>query len=459
MHPISSAVILAGGQGRRMAPFDQARPKCLLPVALEPVVRRACRQLTARGIGCIVVVADRRFAPMIEGALATIPAATVVVDPGDQGSLGALRTGRAQLPSGEGYVVWEGDLWVSEATVSQFFDQMGAHPTASAWVLVDPLDRERAQHWTVAELSAMGRVQAIWGHPRTGSWRVSGLSAVVGDAPAPTVGRWGIRGEVGAMPPNQYDWVEALATWVEAGWSVQAIAAQGPVVNLDKPWHLWEANQTARCEWAKMLSEAPDLMPPAQTGAVRSVQRAEDSDVASSAILRGPVQVGRRSVIGAGAIIEGPTIIGDDCRIDDYAKVSHAVIGHGCVISHTAEFLGGVLFNQVYLMHNCEVYGILGENVDIGAGTVFGTLRFDDGESAHRMGQHWEVPTQGANAAYLGDFARTGVNVIVLPGKHVGAYSVVGPGVVVDRDIAPRTHVRLKQEWVTQAWGPERYGW
>lgn len=456
MPPIDSALILAGGKGRRMAPFDQARPKCLLPVALEPLVLRACRQLMEQGIGHIVVMADRRFAPMIEGALAEVPEATVVVASGDEGSFGAVHTGQTQFPPGQGYVVWEGDLWVSDAALQRFFEQMREYPTESAWVLVDSLGAERPQHWTVAEMSDSGRVQAIWGHPRTGTWRVSGVYVVAGDAPAQSLGRWGIRGEVGAMPPEQYDWVEVIATWVAGGIPVRALAAQGPVINLDKPWHLWEANRAALHERAARSSETDRQ---GTSVPASSLLRAKDPNMAPSAILRGPVWMGQRSVIGPGAIIEGPTVIGNDCRIDDYAKVSHAVIGHGSVISHTAEFLGGVLFNQVYLMHNCEVYGILGENVDIGAGTVFGTLRFDDGESAHRVGRHWEVPVEGANAAYLGDFCRTGVNVIVLPGKHIGAYSVVGPGVVVDRDIEPRTQVVLKQQWVTQAWGPERYGW
>lgn len=113
----------------------------------------------------------------------------------------------------------------------------------------------------------------------------------------------------------------------------------------------------------------------------------------------------------------------------------------------------------VVLAHYCEVYGVLGESVDVGAATVFGTLRFDDARTSHRVGGRWETPEEGSNASYLGDFSRTGVNVTVLPGKSVGAYSVVGPGVVVDRDIESYRQVLVHQDWTVKEWGPERYGW
>ena len=60
---------------------------------------------------------------------------------------------------------------------------------------------------------------------------------------------------------------------------------------------------------------------------------------------------------------------------------------------------------------------------------------------------------------YFGDYSRTGVNVITMPGVKIGAYSCVGAGIVVYEDIPSRTLTLLKQETVTRPWGPERYGW
>jgi len=80
-------------------------------------------------------------------------------------------------------------------------------------------------------------------------------------------------------------------------------------------------------------------------------------------------------------------------------------------------------------------------------------------ESMHRIKGRLESPTEGANATYIGNYSRTGVNAIIMPGVKVGSYSLVGPGVVAYEDIPSNTLVLLKQELIKKEWGPHRYGW
>ncbi|WP_349570577.1 phosphocholine cytidylyltransferase family protein [Azotobacter salinestris] len=61
MHPfkrneLRRAVILSAGQGRRLLPFTQSSPKCLLDIAGRSVVERQIDALLAAGIGHITVV-------------------------------------------------------------------------------------------------------------------------------------------------------------------------------------------------------------------------------------------------------------------------------------------------------------------------------------------------------------------------------------------------------------------
>jgi bifunctional UDP-N-acetylglucosamine pyrophosphorylase/glucosamine-1-phosphate N-acetyltransferase len=111
-----------------------------------------------------------------------------------------------------------------------------------------------------------------------------------------------------------------------------------------------------------------------------------------------------------------------------------------------------------YSYHYGEYWGVVGRNSDLGAATVCGTLRFDDQLTIHRVRNRREIPRTGANASYLGDYTRTGVNAILMPGVKVGAYSVVGAGVILNEDLPNNTLVYAKQELVTRPWGPERYG-
>ncbi|MCB0161836.1 MAG: hypothetical protein KDD83_27045, partial [Caldilineaceae bacterium] len=96
---------------------------------------------------------------------------------------------------------------------------------------------------------------------------------------------------------------------------------------------------------------------------------------------------------------------------------------------------------------------------DFGAATVCGNLRFDDGDTVWRVKGRAERPRHAANAAYFGDFMRTGVNAVIMPGRRMGAYSVVGPGVILYDDLPDRRIVTAQQELRYGDWGPARYGW
>jgi bifunctional UDP-N-acetylglucosamine pyrophosphorylase/glucosamine-1-phosphate N-acetyltransferase len=145
--------------------------------------------------------------------------------------------------------------------------------------------------------------------------------------------------------------------------------------------------------------------------------------------------------------------------VRDYALLGeNTTLGPAAICGHGAEF-EGVALEGSYLYHYCEIYGVLGARVDIGAATVCGTLRFDDGVAAHRIGNRRETPREGGNASYLGDYSRTGVNAILMPGVRTGAYSCVGPGVVLSEDLPANEMVTVRQELVRRPWGPERYGW
>ena len=121
--------------------------------------------------------------------------------------------------------------------------------------------------------------------------------------------------------------------------------------------------------------------------------------------------------------------------------------------------MSGVMMDKVYLYHYCEMSGVFGCATDIGAATVCGTLRFDDRNTPHRIEGQTEVPPIGANATYMGDYCRTGVNAIIMPGRKIGSYSVVGPGVILYEDVPSKTMVLAKQELIKKPWGPNRYGW
>jgi len=264
------------------------------------------------------------------------------------------------------------------------------------------------------------------------------------------------------MPAPEAELAETVAGLVDEGRAVLPVETVGTFVDLDKPWHILEATRRLLADAAARLEG--DRIP---DGCVV----ADDLEISGRLILSPGAQIGRRVVIkgslwlgpGAsvtnGAILGGDAVVGAEARVRDYASLGGgSVLGARCLVGHGAE-LSGVLLDGAYLYHYCEISGVLGAAVDIGAATVCGTLRFDDHRTVHTVHGHREVPLHGANASYLGDYSRTGVNAILMPGVKVGVYSCVGPGVILYDDLPDRKIIMARQELSIREWGPERYGW
>ncbi|MGC8668462.1 MAG: NTP transferase domain-containing protein [Chthonomonadales bacterium] len=452
--PLRSAIVLAAGQGRRFWPFSEVRNKCAFPVGNVPNVRRVVQILQAAGVERVVVVVSHHSAS-VRAALAGLDRTVAIAEAGaTAGTAGALLTGLRLLDDGQLLVAY-GDTVLTEASV-----QAVRQAEAPAAALVTPMPNGEGTLWYGAHVEG-GVVRDIVAHDADADTRLCGLFVVPREIEPYLVDNPGFMGRVpvGGMPPLEPDLAQSLADW--AG-TIAAVYASDFVVDMDKPWHGLEAN----------LQVAHDVTSRLPENRIHPTARIHDS-----AEISGFVEVGARSVIGPrviiggntiigtdttvtnGAILRGRNVIGDRCRVSDYCLVSEgSVIGHRCIVGHGAE-LDGVLLDGAYLYHYCEISGVVGQSVDIGAATVCGTLRFDDGAAEHRIGGRRERPAFGANASYFGDFSRTGVNVITMPGAKIGAYSCVGAGIVVYEDVPSRTLLLLKQDTVSRPWGPERYGW
>ncbi|MFM7323135.1 MAG: NTP transferase domain-containing protein [Armatimonadota bacterium] len=455
------AIVLAAGIGRRMWPLGETRNKTTLPVGNVPNVRRVVDDIRGAGIREIVVAVGHLEAS-VRHALRGVPELTLVaVDP-VAGSAASASVCLRNIESDASVLVVPGDL----ATPSENLERLlAAHrdSDAAATVLtsMDPLEDPKE---TIGIEVRGGVVRAVVGCPRDPMPRWTGavvLSPRTFDSVHDNPGIFR-HVPVGGMPPMASDLGESLAQLIEDGASVAAVDANGYAIDLDKPWQVIEANE----RWVahRLATAERDIVP-------ESCRISDGADIKGRLLLGENVVIGKRCVIDGGLIagagttlLNGPMVrggvaLGSGVAVRDYALLeSGTVCGDRGVYGHGAEFQGTALDN-VYLYHYCEIYGFLGSSVDIGAATVCGTLRFDDGEARHRVGGRIEVPRVHANASYIGDHSRTGVNAVLLPGSRVGAWSCVGPGVVHHGDLPSREAVFVKQELERKPWGPERYGW
>ena len=206
------------------------------------------------------------------------------------------------------------------------------------------------------------------------------------------------------------------------------------------------------------LAEGASLDPSARIEGI--VKLGKNSRIGRNVWIQGNVIIGDECVLDQGAIVMGNVMIGAQTKVLNGAKIhSHSTIGPRNWLDQGFEFLGGLTMDHVYMVHYGEFYGMIGDHSDLGAGTTCGTLRFDDQNTQHTTKGHKETPQNYANASYMGDYTRTGVGALLMPGVKVGAYSVVGSGVILSEDVEDKTLIYVEQTQKKVPWGPEKYGW
>jgi len=452
-------LVLAAGKGEKLAPFSMTRPKSMIPVANVPICERIVESLKENGIEEVALV----IGPMGERIRNWL---------GDGSRLGVKITYLEQAtPSGTASAAALAKDFVGDEDFILVHGDLVFHPDVLKAVINDHLKNQTLcsvlstkagdpMHSFGASADESGRIKEVAWRPRDLNVQILGLYAFSRRAMDYILNNPGIMLSVpvGIMPAKEAELNESLSEMVENGELVKAVETAGYVVDVDYPWDIITASRfavlgmineikTTEVEKGAYVSSGAKVQGPIYVG--------EGSRVEDGVYIEGPVWIGHNSRISRGAIVEGPSVIGDNSTLDAYCYVAHSVIGNNVKIGHAAEVFG-IIFDRVYIVHYSEIAGIIGESTDIGAATVVGTLRFDDERAIVDVKGNKKI---AENVAFVGDYCRTGVNAILMPGVRIGPYSIVGPGVILYDDLEPNKILLAKQELIKKDWGPSKYGW
>jgi UDP-N-acetylglucosamine diphosphorylase/glucosamine-1-phosphate N-acetyltransferase len=186
-------------------------------------------------------------------------------------------------------------------------------------------------------------------------------------------------------------------------------------LDVSYPWDLLNANET-------MLA---DLKP------------VSEGTIEDGAVVKGPVSLGKGSVVRAGSYITGPVIIGEDCQIGPACHIRPAsTIGDGCHIGAFVEVKNSIIMRGTKVPHlNYIGDSVIGEDCNFGAGTKIANLRLDKRN----------VKVNGVDTgrrklgAIIGDKVETGINASINVGTMIGSGCHIGPGAAVSGVLLPDT--------------------
>ncbi len=455
---MKDAVILCAGAGTKLWPYAQIRCKAMLPVSNKPVVSYAVDALTEQGFDNIILVGSR-FVEEMKAYFRDYKNVKFITDNSPKGTAFSLLCAGEYI-KGSSFLALYGDTIIGESDLARLVSAFEKSKLPQA--LISPIaDRSSDYIGCNAEDN---KVKEIWGHSRGESTHFFGGFAfgrnfldILQYNPA----RFAYT-EVGMIPPVEAFLEISVADEMKRGMKLGAVIAEKPVYDIDKPWHILEANTGINIERCQALThnELGEGSTIDETACISGfVKLGKNTHIGKNVIIEGSIIAGDNTVIKNGAIIQDNVVIGNNTQVRNACFVEcESTIGSECVVSHAAE-LSGMILDRVYLYHYMELNGIIGENTDLGAATVCGSLRFDDGLTIQRVKGRKEFARNYSDSVFLGDYCRTGVNAIIMPGIKIGPYSVIGAGVLLNKDIPDHTLIYTEQTLIEKKWGSEVYGW
>src|SRR5690625_4229888 len=274
---MNTAVILAAGGGKKIWPSSEYRPKAGLPVGGVPNIIRQVKQLKKLKINNIIVVVsylEKQFRYLLrkEKKINIIS----IADP--QGTGDSLEK-VIDLINDRHVLVMYGDIVCTDRLLKQLIN---SYHTGSydGVVLANPLENERSQDWFCVQTNHDGQVLQVYGHPRSHyvdhqlmgvyGLHTEDLRTVIKSNPGIM-----LNVNVGSMPHPEAELEQSIQLLIEKGKIIQMISSENEAIDMDKPWHILEANrliteQEVSTLTDSMISPTANIHPSAE---IRSEER------------------------------------------------------------------------------------------------------------------------------------------------------------------------------------------
>jgi UDP-N-acetylglucosamine diphosphorylase/glucosamine-1-phosphate N-acetyltransferase len=389
-------VLLAAGRGTRMAPLTASTAKPMLPVADRPLVAHTADAAVAAGATRLVVVVgydEDTVREYFRDEFDTVPV-TCVTQAEQRGTADAVRTAVPALEDGR-FAVLNGDALYDVQGLTALYE----NGTAVGSFRVDEPSSYGVLHTDVSAT----RVTGVTEKPADPSTDLVNAGAYMfpGEATHWLDVSESARGEL-----ELTDVLERACRTVDVT----------PVrfdqwLDVGRPWELLAAN-----EWK--LGE---------------LDRRIDGEVHPDADIRGDVVVEAGATVDAGVVIEGPALVREGASVGPNAYVRGAtLIDRDAKVGHSVEVKNSVFSRGATAGHLSYVGdSVLGEEVNLGAGTTVANLRHDDAPV--------ELPVNGERVStgrrkfgvVLGDGTKTGIDTSLNAGVKLPACASTAPGETV----------------------------
>lgn len=385
------AFIMAAGEGTRMWPLSETRPKPLIPVVNRPIIGHILDALADSAFEKVGVLLGREGRRIVEHYGYEYRGMRIDYKYQEE-RLGTGDAARYAEEYGDERILFiNGDIVFDKEMIERIKGEKNAvmgvfrENTEKYGVLIGEKHLERIEEKKEGS---------------EGGWINAGIyifereifDAIKKCTPS-------IRGEI-----ELTDAVNILAGKKK----VKIVRSEGYWNDIGIPWDILDANR--------------DFL--------KDMKGEIQGEIEENVQIKGSVSVGKGTVIKSGTYIEGPVVIGENCSIGPNSYLRpYTVIGNNCHIGNSSEIKASMIMDGSKIPHfNYVGDSVIGENCNLGAGTKVANLRLDEKNIKVDLKGIYVDTGRRKLGVIMGDDVHTGINVSIYPGTMMGKGVRIGPG-------------------------------
>ncbi len=407
------AVILAGGEGKRIHPLGINKPKSMFEIIGKPLIQFVVENLREAGITDLIIVTGpnqeqihnyfgdgRDFEVKIQYAYQAQPL----------GQANAVQAAERLIHS-HFFVLNANDIFDS----SLLTEVMSRANEAQANLAL--IGRRVTEPWRfgVMRFDSEGRLVGVIEKPPAGQ-EPSDVAVIGVYYFSPDIFQC-IRDTPLGETDDQFE--RAYQLLIDRGQAVH-MAYDGLFESYKFPWNLLTISDLLLSQKIKGQQISPSAKISDRAVIGDNVIIGDNVRVFEHAVIRGPAYIGAGSVIGNNAMVWGGCSFGPGCVVGFGSEIKHSIFGR-----------------NVWTHRNYVGDSIVSDNCSFGAGTITANFRFDEEEVRVSVGDKQMGIGTNKFGVIMAEGCRTGCNSVLTPGVKVGPNSIVGPGVTLLDDLPP----------------------
>jgi bifunctional UDP-N-acetylglucosamine pyrophosphorylase/glucosamine-1-phosphate N-acetyltransferase len=393
-------VILAAGEGKRMHPLTFTRPKVMLPIANKPILEWNLINAIDAGIKEFIFVIGYK-SEMVRKYFANGEKRNIKIEYVNQGNaLGTAHAIGMVEKFVDDFIVLCGDT---------IFDKQDIKNIVKKENSMGLLKIENTEEYGIVETKGK-RVVKIYEKMQTP------ISNVI------NAGIYHFNKKIfdfikktEKSPRGEYEITDSINMMLNKR-EIEGIFLK-EWRDVVYPWHMLDANEEI----------------------LKRISKKIEGTIEKNTTVKGNIIVGKNSMILSGSYIEGPVVIGENCKIGPNCYIRPCTsIGNGCHVGNACEVKNSIIMNNSNVPHQNYVGdSIIGENCNLGSGSKVANLRLDKKNIRVVLNGNKLDTKRRKLGVIMGDNIQTGINSMINVGTMIGNDVFIGPGSAVSGEIKP----------------------